>query len=488
MKVAVFSGRKKYLCLLLLLPCLIWGASDELDLPSVTIEGKDELQKKDEFYFDDDLSKQWQIDEDFGFDVGLQDLEFESKDSTNKTPRVGFVDFWLGYGHKAQLKAVYHNLQNELLDFEVESKNYFYDSKWNSLSQSFLWRPSFGKSAIDFSASVLSAKANDLTTQALKGGFAWNLAISDSLLQSVNISFFAENIEQKLSGVSKEKTFSNFGFSPKGQIKDILLSADIFHYADGLNAEVRACKNLNKWSFYTLDFWAGMSREKFVPSVGFLGLYFLPNKVYFQFENSPTISKKTHFDFLGENYDQIADYDLSQEIAPLDFTLKSGYKRYFNVFSNLSYKMNHIFYQEVAGAKIYQAEEKDFLLSKSGVEASYAYRDYSVQVSCYRELVVNRAKNYIPYEPGLVARASLSHILFEAMKTQVDFVASQLIKDDSGDNLDNKFELNLEQTWDFSDALSFNFRLLNILDKKLEKLPAYPERGLQAYVGVKWYF
>ena len=90
--------------------------SDELDLPSVTIEGKDELQKKEQFYFDDDLSEQWQIEGDFDFDVGLQDLDFASKkDTTGSNLRVGFFDFWLGYGHKAQLKSVYHSLQNELL-------------------------------------------------------------------------------------------------------------------------------------------------------------------------------------------------------------------------------------------------------------------------------------------------------------------------------------------------------------------------------------
>ena len=192
-----------------------------------------------------------------------------------------------------------------------------------------MWSPNFGRTEIDFSFEQLDASADSLVTKVLEGGFSWNLAILDTLLESVSISFFAQELQQDKADVTKTKSFSNFAISPVGTIKDVLLSADLFHYADVLNAEFKAHKNVNDWGFYTVDFWAGISQDKIMPSVGFLGLYFLPNKIFFHIENAPSISKKTHFELLSENYAQDLDYELLQEIVPLDLTIKSGYKRYF---------------------------------------------------------------------------------------------------------------------------------------------------------------
>ncbi len=474
----------------MLLPCLAFGvASEELDLPSVTIEGKDELQEKDNFYFDDDLSKHWQIEGDFDFGEELQDLEFGGKkDSTKSTQRVGFLDFWFGYGHQAQLKAVYHNLQNGLLDFEVESKNFWYDEDWYSCMQSFLWSPDFGRAGIDFSFAELDANADSLKTKVTKGGFSWDLSLSDSLLQELSLFFSAENLQQDYLDQTQTKSYSNFGISTKAQIQDILLTGDFFHYSDAFNAELKARKNINKWGFYTFDFWAGFSRDRIMPSIGFLGLYFLPNKIFIHIENTPEISQKTHFDLLSENYAQSLDYELSQELVPLDFTLKCGYKRYFTIFNNASYKMNHIYYSKVEDEENYLAHEKDFLLNKTGAEANFEHSGYGLSVSYYRDMVVNQEKDYIPYEPGAVGKVTLSHTRFKMVTTELSFFANQLIKDDAGLEVEDKLDLSLEQNWVFSDALSFNLRFLNLLDKKLNKLSAYPERGQQVYAGVKWYF
>ncbi len=458
-------------------------------MPSVTIEGKDELQDKDNFYFDDDLSKHWQIEGDFEFDAELQDLEFGgNKDSTKNKQSVGFLDFWLGYGHKAQLKAVYHNLQNELLDFEVESKNYWHDEQWYSYTQSFLWSPNFGRSGIDFSFLEFDAKATSLKSKVTKGGFSWNLSLSDSLLQELNIFVSAENVKQDYPEQTQTKSYSNFGVSPRGQIYDILLTGDFFHYSDAFHSELKAQKNINKWGFYTFDFWVGLSRERFMPSFGFLGLYFLPNKMFIHIENIPTISKKTHFDLLSENYAQSSDYEVSQEMVPLDFTLKLGFKRYFTLFGNASYKMNHIYYSKVEDADRYLTCEEDFLTNKAGVQASFDYDGYGISASYYREMVMNQAKDYIPYEPGAVGKVTLNHTRFKMVTTELGFSVGQLIKDEAGLEVEDKLDLSLEQKWAFNDALSFELRFLNLLDYELSKLSAYPERGQQVYAGVKWYF
>ena len=138
--------------------------------------------------------------------------------------------------------------------------------------------------------------------------------------------------------------------------------------------------------------------------------------------------------------------------------------------------------------KSYLLDEDDFFINKSGAQANCDYKGYKLSISCHRALVLNKQKDYIPYEPGMVARATLAHTMFAMATGSLNFVASQLIKDEYGVQLDDRFELTLEQTWNFTDELSLNLRLLNLLDNKLNKLPLYPERGPQVYAGVKWYF
>ena len=225
-----------------------------------------------------------------------------------------------------------------------------------------------------------------------------------------------------------------------------------------------------------------------MPSVGFLGLYFLPNKIFIQIENTPAISQKTFFDLLSENYAQSLDYKLSQEISPLDFTIKCGYKRFFTIFNNTSYEMNHIYYSKIKNEESYLAQEKDFLHNKLGVEANFEHSGYGLSASYYRDMVVNHGKDYIPYEPAAVGKVTLTYTRSRMLSTELSFLAKKLIKDDAGLDVDDKLDLSLKQKWFFSDALSFNLRILNLLDKKLNKLSAFPERGPQVYAGLKWYF
>ncbi len=475
---------------ILVFPYLLLGVdSENLDLPSVTIEGKDKLQQKDEFRFDDDLSEQWQIEGDVNFDAELQSLElFPDIDSSATNAKQGFLDLWLGYGHRLNFKGVYHHPIKKILNFEFESQNYLYDDDWHSFRQSFLWTPYLDKSRLNFKADRLDAKANSLTTDITKGELNFDLAVTDSTLQGVGLAFVFENINQNYYGNSLTKDYVNFCVTPRGAYRDIAITADFFYYNKNFNAELDARKEFNKWGFYNIDLWLGLASDNFMPSVVFSALYFLPRKIYLSIENNPSVSKLTYLDVFAENYAQNADYDLQQEVTPLDFTLKLGYKRYLVVSNNLSYKMSHIYYNQGKSDKDYIAKDGDFLVNCSGLTSEYNYKNFGLSASYSRAIVINRSKDYIPYEPGGVAKISVSHTQFEKFISTVIFEVDNFIKNDVGEKIDDKLNLNFEQVWKYSSQLSFNLNFVNLLDNKLNKYSGYPDKGVQVYGGVKWYF
>ncbi len=481
---------KIFFIAILIFPCLLLGVdSDNLDLPSVTIEGKDKLQQKDEFRFDDDLSEQWQIEGDVDFDAELQNLElFPEIDNASAIAKQGFLDLWLGYGHRLNLKGVYHHPVKKILNFEFESKNYLHDEDWYSFGQSFLWTPYLDKSKLNFRFDRLDAKADSLATDVSKGEICFNLSVSDSILQSVGFSFITENINQDYYGKSLTKDYVNFSVNPKGTYRDVAIDADFFYFNQKFNAELDARKEFNKWGFYNIDLWMGLSDDDFMPSVVFSALYFLPGKIYFSLENNPSVSKLTYYDLLADNYAQNADFEVQQELTPLDFNLKLGYKRYLVAYSNLSYKMNHIYYNQGKSDKDYIAKDGDFLLNNSGVTSEYKYRTFDLSASYNRAIVVNRSKDYIPYEAGGIAKVSVSHTQFEKFVSTLVFEIDHFIKNEKGEGIDDKLKLNFEQVWKYSAQLSFNLKFVNLLDSKINKYSGYPNKGEQFYGGVKWYF
>ena len=60
--------------------------------------------------------------------------------------------------------------------------------------------------------------------------------------------------------------------------------------------------------------------------------------------------------------------------------------------------MNHICYSKAADQQSYLLDEEDFLLNKSGAQASVDYKGYRLSLSSYLMMVLNSPKDYIAYQ------------------------------------------------------------------------------------------
>jgi len=458
----------------------------EINIPSVTVEGKGKLEKKDTYHFDDDLSGSWETDKEYKFEADLEDFGFErildNPRQANKS-----VEIFLGYKNFLNLRGNYKSKTNKLLNFALKNNLFFCDSSWYKFSNSIFWSPTISQSLANFGFSSLKTKIKGLQTNVTKGQYRQTFEIEQEFLKSIDGFFSFELFDQKIDSSDTKEADINFLVASTIQYQDFFIEPKVFYFAQKINADINIHQVVDYYGIFGIGGWLGLTENSVFPSFSFAGLFYLPNDAYFSIENTPFVSEISRYFLMDENYLQKVDFKLKQSLSPINITFKLGYKDYFKLYNNTKYSIDCSYYVRDSKS-IYTVNYGDFLLNRSGAEFNLEYGDFTFFDNVYWEVASGNELNYLPFAAAFANDFSVDYVYKKVFYSSFSFLINLAIKDENKKSLSDRFILNFQEKWQKTQNLAFILNINNLLSQKNSIYSGYPEGNFSALLGINYSF
>ncbi|MEA2097054.1 MAG: hypothetical protein U9P73_10235, partial [Candidatus Cloacimonadota bacterium] len=237
--------------------------------------------------------------------------------------------------------------------------------------------------------------------------------------------------------------------------------------------------------FDEIGLWCAYDGDGIYPSISFNSKISLSKNLGIKFENNPTISTFSRVDGFNENLLQniIASNSQTKKILNSFVTLESDYVLPISIYYNASLEKAHFMYIDEDSNGFYEQESIDCLIHNVGLKAAYEYGN----IAATQNIEYKISEEQLMFEPLLVSSTKLEFNK-NLYRIGIDLQLLSGGVDDSDNNLDNAFMVNVSAFYKLRDNISILAEVRNLFNQEYKKYNNYIEEELQFIIGAKIVF
>ena len=457
-----------------------------IKIPTIIIKGETELIK-DTLSFSDDLSPGWKTKKEYRFEPEIDPFEFQQKpdSTTHSTTKMVFLQ--AGFKTYFNAKAFSISKQNKLLNFSLNTQNYFYDDTWNRLVTNIFWMPKIKEKSTNFDFGFANLRVSkDISTTINNLNYFQTFFLEKNQFKAKQIELFA--------GVSTTKQQQESFFdidvisSPVFEIHPFFLRLDAIYLKQYPNFKLFTYRFFENGVLKKLQLSAFKTQERFAASLGFVASANLPKELTAQVKNEPQIGRQSRKSMLLENQHQKIDVKKNQKISVVNLTASLSKKELFSMYNRFVFTLDETIYKRESLSDIFYSNQIENVISnRLGATASSSFGAFSVATEAYwqKQALQGKSGEKVPFEPAISFNIEAEH-RYKNLISTLGFDVLGERYDDFENKLENVFLLNLSERWNIRPNLQLSLELGNLLDKAYAKYPLYPKKGFEAFVGISF--